>query len=217
MYLLLKNIKIKPVRLAVCALLGGGLLSACNNDQQVSPVTQADTANAGLNTIEKPLISDQGQKLTEVAGQATMPEQGNAKGKGTISAQQRQYVGRYHTQINCEDAFALCEKGTAEFIINLLPDGSAHRTFVYLGKMTGEKTPSRRNFQQDTWHYDAEHHEIVIARVEGIHFYYHVNAQDELQMDLERIQHATEFNQNYYAMGNPLPEQAYVLKKIPGL
>ena len=73
MYLLLKNIKIKPVRLAVCALLGGGLLSACNNDQQVSPVTQADTANAGFNTIEKPLISDQGQKLTEVAGQATMP------------------------------------------------------------------------------------------------------------------------------------------------
>ena len=44
-----------------------------------------------------------------------------------------------------------------------------------------------------------------------------MNTQDELQMDLERIQHATEFNQNYYAMGNPLPEQAYVLKKIPGL
>ncbi|WP_265936308.1 MULTISPECIES: hypothetical protein [Acinetobacter] len=33
-------------------------------------------------------------------------------------------------------------------------------------------------------------------------------------MDLDKIAHATEVNQQYFAEGNPLPLKAYVLEKI---
>lgn len=45
------------------------------------------------------------------------------------------YVGRYRVDISCSDPYVGCERGTANFILNLLADGTAHRSIVHMGKI----------------------------------------------------------------------------------
>ncbi len=54
----------------------------------------------------------------------------------------QQYAGRYHTRISCEDNFADCETGEAEYILNLLPDGTAYWNVVHFGRV-GSKDGSK--------------------------------------------------------------------------
>ena len=69
------------------------------------------------------------KRLTEVAGQATAPMQ-TAATEHHIPENHLTYVGRYTIQISCEDKFVMCESGKVDYILTLLPDGTAHRIFV---------------------------------------------------------------------------------------
>ena len=79
-----------------------------------------------------------------MAGQATAPIQTVAT-EHHIPANHLSYVGRYTTQISCEDKFVMCERGTVDYILTLLPEGTAHRILSMRDKSvtTMKKIPQR--------------------------------------------------------------------------
>lgn len=196
------------------------VLVACDSQNSIDQEQSVDAQNS-LSKAEQDQSAQHvnaAKKLTEVAGQATLPAASELKGLDVepLPAKAESFVGRYHTQISCTDRFAHCQKGNAEFIINLLPDGTAHRNIVYMGKMTYENNEIKpnRTYQKNTWVYDEVNHEIVIDRVEGIQFFYKVDADRNLVMDLDKILNSSESNRLYFSQNNPAPAQAYVLKKM---
>jgi len=200
------------------------ILSAC--DVSKPPDLQqgkgiVDHKNHRYSENEKYITAevDEGKKLTDIAGQAILPASATIKNLDhdvTISHQAEEFVGRYHAEISCEDPFVLCDHGKAEFIINLLPDGTAHRTIAYMGKMTYEnrEISSNRSYQKNTWSYDPDQKEIIVNRGDGSQFFYTVNADHNLVINLNKILNSSEMNKKYFSdKNNPAPENAYVLKK----
>ena len=199
------------------------LLMACSNQQKddVSMHEDIQVASEATEpqkkiTVEKTQQDDEGEKLTEAAGPAVTQalEDDHVAQVSNVSMP---LVGRYHTEINCEDKFAHCEKGSAEFIINLLPDGTAHRTFVYKGRVSNDSHDelANRNYKKNTWHYDEEHHQIVVQRVEGIQFFYSINDEQNLVIDRDQILNVDKTNKNYFSVkGHHAPEHNYVMTKF---
>lgn len=146
------------------------------------------------------------KRLTEVAGQATAPMQTVAP-EHHIPENHLSYVGRYTTQISCEDKFVMCERGTVDYILTLLPDGTAHRIFVNAGQISYD---NKKQYGKDLWFYDEDAHQIVVARASGVNFYYNVDQDHNLIMDKNKIAIATENNREYFK-SNPLPSQNYHL------
>ena len=167
-------------------------------------------------TEEKTQQDDKGEKLTEAAG-PTVTQALEDDHVAQVSNVSMPFVGRYHTEINCEDKFAHCEKGSAEFIINLLPDGTAHRTFVYKGRVSNDSHDelANRNYKKNTWHYDEEHHQIIVQRIEGIQFFYSINDEQNLVIDRDKILNIDKTNKNYFSVkGHHAPEHNYVMTKF---
>lgn len=52
-----------------------------------------------------------------------------------------------------------------------------------------------------------------MQRQSGIKFYYWIQPDGSLKMDLDKIAHADPLNQAFFVAGTPLPQQAYVLEK----
>ena len=151
------------------------------------------------------------KRLTEVAGQATVPTQVNSEYTShQIPVAHQAYVGRYAIQISCEDKFVMCERGTVDYILTLLPDGTAHRIFVNAGKISGDAGDTEKKYRKDLWFYDEDAHQIVVARASGVNFYYNVDQDHNLIMDKHKIAIATENNREYFK-SNPLPSQNYHL------
>ncbi len=173
--------------------------------EQIQPATEA--TDLAVSNIE-------GKKLTEVAGQATLPVATKAieETPHTIPQSAEPYVGRYQTVIRCDDPFVACEKGTADFIVNLLADGTAHRSIIHLGQIT---FASDVQYHQDHWSYDLEHHQIILHRGNGVEFFYHIDPDQNLVMDLAKISNQTKRNRQYFAQGNAFPKYAYRLVKEP--
>ncbi len=72
-----------------------------------------------------------------------------------------------------------------------------------------------RNYKKNTWRYDAEHHQIVIQRVEGIQFFYTIDDQQNLVIDRDQILNASEINKRYFSgAGHHAPEENYVMTKF---
>ena len=149
------------------------------------------------------------KRLTEVAGQATAPMQ-TAATEHHIPENHLTYVGRYTIQISCEDKFVMCESGKVDYILTLLPDGTAHRIFVNAGKISGDAGDTEKKYRKDLWFYDEDAHQIVVARASGVNFYYNVDQDHNLIMDKNKIAIATENNREYFK-SNPLPSQNYHL------
>ncbi|RKG39803.1 hypothetical protein D7V20_04155 [Acinetobacter rongchengensis] len=198
------------------------VLVACDSQNPIDQEQSEDAQNS-LSKVEQDQSAQQtnaAKKLTEVAGQATLPAPAASELKDLdvepIPAKAESFVGRYHTQMSCTDRFANCKTGNAEFIVNLLADGTAHRNIVYMGKMTYENNEIKQNrsYQKNTWVYDEVNHEIIINRVEGIQFFYKVDADRNLVMDLDKILNSSESNKLYFNQNNPAPAKAYVLKKM---
>jgi hypothetical protein len=206
--------------ISICSLLSACDSSKSNNKQQSVSDSQNSSSELALQEEIQALPASDGKKLSEVAGQATLPAMADVKSFGpqseTLASKAEEFVGRYHVQMSCEDPFAKCEKGNAEFIINLLADGTAHRTFVYMGKMTYENTDvkSSRSYQKNTWIYDEVQHEIIVNRIEGIQFFYKVDEKNNLVMDLDKILNGTEENRLYFKQHHTAPTKAYVLKRF---
>nr|WP_218947684.1 hypothetical protein [Acinetobacter sp. YH16050] len=146
------------------------------------------------------------KRLTEVAGQATAPMQ-TAATEHHIPENHLTYVGRYTVQISCEDKFVMCESGKVDYILTLLPDGTAHRIFVNAGQISYD---NKKKYRKDLWFYDEDAHQIVVARASGVNFYYNVDQDHNLIMDKNKIAIATENNREYFK-SNPLPSQNYHL------
>ena len=196
------------------------LLVACHNTDSMVEIesaqsTQLDhdpeqelTQNAAQHTeqdVAQDNQQDAGHKLTDLAGKATMPV--NMQDRGTHSALDQNalpYVGRYRVDISCSDPYVECERGTANFILNLLADGTAHRSIVHMGKITFN---SSHQYYQDRWSYDEINHQIVVQRQNGIKFYYKIQPDLSLKMDLEKIAHADPLNQAFFGGAHPLPQQ----------
>nr|WP_218951328.1 hypothetical protein [Acinetobacter sp. YH01026] len=146
------------------------------------------------------------KRLTEVAGQAIAPIQ-TAVTEHHIPENHLTYVGRYTIQISCEDKFVMCESGKVDYILTLLPDGTAHRIFVNAGQISYD---NKKKYRKDLWFYDEDAHQIVVARASGVNFYYNVDQDHNLIMDKNKIAIATENNREYFK-SNPLPSQNYHL------
>ena len=220
------NVIKKNLALLTCA----GMLSGCDA-QKSSPkilseasypeeqtiVVSADVANMDAVAVSAPQEKEEsaGRKLTEIAGQATLPAEKHKHKEDGIADTDLQYVGRYRVNIPCEDEFAHCEKGQAEYILNLLADGTAHRTIVNLGRIYNDSISRRDQFyRQDTWSYDHAENEIVIHLVEGYNFYYKVADPHHLVIHLEKnLQQVTEDLDGTEEVPYPQPDKAYVLKK----
>lgn len=225
MYLKFKKVRfVQFVGFSLCFFL-----SACDSQQHTlehSQDHQQQNTTAPQINEKKPIALENanvGRKLTEVAGQATLPitadadDDHSASQVATISAKAESLIGRYSVTINCKDRFALCDQGNAQFIINLLPDGTAHRTFVYPGKVTydNNEIKSNRSYEKNTWVYDEENHEVIVNRIEGTQFFYKVDEHQNLVMDLEKILNSSENNRLYFReTEHPAPEKAYILKKV---
>lgn len=224
MYLVLRGIN--SCRVLCLSLCLSFLLSACDQqhpdlaidtEQNTQLVDTAAIQAAPQSSISSALENeDQGKKLTDVAGQATIPALDNqtAHRKSKMSAQQLKYVGRYHTQINCSDDFVRCEKGNAEYILNLLPDGMAHQTIIYSGRVYSDAINHAnmiQSYRKDTWSYS--NHEIIVHLDDGAAFYYSVDPQQNLVMNVDKILKANNKNNRFFKQQYPASGKTYILTK----
>lgn len=191
------------------------ILTACSRstppdaDQTVSASEAQPTSTAHS--------QQSGKKLTELAGQASMPNESVSKVQQDLVDEQAPYVGRYHVKISCKDDFVQCSEGSAEYILTLAADGSAYRSIVYTGKLFSEKMAEDSNirtYRRDTWSVNPEDSELVVHLEEGAEFYYRVDKQHNLILDLDRtLDLDNQINQHLFAAGYPMPTQAYRLIK----
>lgn len=197
----------RRARFVSVALLIGPLLACVPPHDEATNVLHEHSTQVELDLVEK----HEGRALMDVAlGQSShiVAEQKMSIG---LPKEALPYVGRYAVKISCEDGFVYCDEGEADLIISLLPNGFAHRMIVYLGSIT---FASNRQYRQDRWSYDPYVHQITLHRANGVEFFYDIDKENNIVMDLEEIANATEINRQYFAEGNPFPLQAYMLKKM---
>ena len=196
-------------------------LNACDSqrpphEQLMSSETASNPAQA---TPSLPATVD-GHKLTEVAGQATLPKQNssNVAVVDQLNTYELQFVGRYHTQMACEDSFVDCKQGDAEYILNLLPDGTAHRIVMHYGKVYSENGSQQKHryYRVATWAVNRAEKELVVYPQGGNPIYYDIERSDRLVMNLKKIRAAAQAHPHDSAE-KPLfiPSRAYVLIKDP--
>ncbi len=116
MYMFLKRSRFLVKHLVVGTMMCL-TLSACDINH-----TNSKDHSSPSSTDEENLIknSTSTKTLDYVAGRTFLPEE-NLDQTKKLSGISLQYVGRYHTRISCEDAFADCESGEAEYILNYYP------------------------------------------------------------------------------------------------
>lgn len=191
----------------VC-LLTNLTLCACYNSDVSSTVESVESSGHPLQHHLE--IKN---KLTDLAGKATMPKAQEIQVKTLLIDEAQPFIGRYQVEIDCHDPFVDCQQGVANFIITLLPDGTARRSIVYMGKIM---FASNQRYQQDQWFYDQADHQIILRRSNGVEFFYDIDEQHNLIMNLDKIAHANKINKQFFSNENPLPELSYVLKKTAG-
>lgn len=191
-------------------LIGFGGIVACDTKDLIENGPHRSHSSAQPPQIE------QAKTLTEIAGRATFPTTAHNRTLA-IEAYEKPFVGRYHARISCNDNFVPCTEGTAEYILNLGIDGSAHRSIVQYGKIFTEKTQaesSNANYRRDTWSVNVDQTELVVHRKDGINFYYDIQDQQYLLMNLDKInQENLGQNPYFFEQGSPRPLKSYVLSK----
>lgn len=210
---------VKPHPKFVGVLLGclciGLVVAACS--RSTTPSNDQVPSSAEELPASVVHVPQSGKKLTEVAGQASMPNEAASRVQQDSVDEQAPYVGRYHVKISCKDEFVQCSEGAAEYILTLVADGSAYRSIVYTGKLFSEKMAEDskiRTYRRDTWSVNPEDSELVVHLEEGAEFYYRVDEQQNLILDLERtLDVDNQINQHLFASGYPMPTQAYHLIK----
>ncbi|WP_407306270.1 hypothetical protein [Acinetobacter sp.] len=183
-------------------------LVGCNQPFEEPVAEQTERQNQVANSST---IDTQGNKLTEVAGKIPMPvADTTTEPQRKIAENAKPYVGRYQIAISCTDPIVKCKQGSADLVINLLADGTAYRSIIHLGKITFASNSYQR---QDYWSYDSIHHQVIVHRLNGVDFFYNIDQDQNLVMELDKIAHASALNEQYFAEGNPFPRQPYCLVK----
>ncbi|ESK54096.1 MAG: hypothetical protein I8H98_09365 [Moraxellaceae bacterium] len=201
-------------------------LSACDSHhpESMKQPTQAqpngEEVSAPNVSDDEKTISSEGVALTEVAGQATIPHvASNHMTKPT--QQDLRYAGRYHARIPCTDAFAGCVKGEkeAEYILNLLEDGSVYWTNTSFGRLGAD--PSRniakieQTCKQVQWHVHTTGKKIMVrCEAADLNLYYQISQNHDLVLDLDQIWNADHGRNRKFFKEYPFPQQAYIFEKV---
>lgn len=199
-------LKVDQRKYILVAVLSG--LVGCNQPFEEPVAEQIERENQAANSST---LDTQGNTLTEVAGKIPVPVADTTTDpQRKIPENAKPYVGRYQIAISCTDPIVKCKQGSADLVINLLADGTAYRSIIHLGKIT---FTSNRYQRQNYWSYDSTHHQVIVHRMSGVDFFYNIDQDQNLVMDLDKIAHASALNEQYFAEGNPFPQQAYCLVK----
>lgn len=210
-------------RFSVGFLLSLGL-SACDSHHpepakqptQTQPDREADAVR------DQSVSDSHGVALTEVAGQATLPHSTVSKHNlNKPSEADLVYAGRYHARIPCTDAFAGCvnNEKEAEYILNLLSDGSVYWTNTSFGRLGAESTRNIAKIEQTCkqvqWHVHQELNEIVVrCEAANVNLYYQINQNQDLVLNLDKIWNGDNGNNRTFFKEYPFPKQAYVFTKV---
>ncbi|MPW44199.1 hypothetical protein [Acinetobacter guerrae] len=216
------GLSITQQRLLLVLFLSIGL-SACEQHSSERDISTHDReATSSLSQdLSHNTDDEQGSKLVDIAGQATLPiETNSAEKKSTLlSDEALKYAGRYHAHIRCIDPFARCDRkhGEIDYIVNLLDDGSAYRQRVSLGRLKVDDSQSTKSYRHDNWtmNKNETQHEVVVSVAAGGDLYFIAKDQNHLQMNLAKTLN-TENGQNRKQLGDNfiLPQQAYILTRI---
>ncbi|WP_244783103.1 hypothetical protein [Acinetobacter sp. F-1] len=203
-------------------MLGGmGILQACDQQQvkpeQESQATSEEGVKISAANTKADVVTVSAKSLTQVAGQATLPAEADLN-PATVPEDAKAFIGRYHTEIDCDGRFAPCTEGKAEFILTLMPDGTVHRSILQYGKVfidnTKNSTAHNITYRKDRWFINPERTEVVVSRKEGASFYYTIKDSNHLVMNLDKIYSEKErINRELFDRGYPAPSKAYELVK----
>lgn len=193
----------KKITLTTVAILVVIAFIGCEQQAHLDPIVDSALSEKIAQQVE-------GQKLRQIATQVVPPARHRISTR-KVPEDALPYVGRYQVVMSCEDRFAYCKQGTADFMISLLEDGTAYRSIIHLGRITFD---TENQYRQDAWSYDKQNHQIILHRASGVEFFYDIDAEGHIIMDLDKIASATETNRKYFAQGHPLPMYAYKLEKI---
>lgn len=199
-----KRIRRSSLFLASCLVILA--ITGCNSSSSTEALEKYDAEMQS----QKGISNEEGRTLTDIAGQATVPVFEKHQTKSSIDEQAMPYVGRYYVSISCDDPLVSCESGHADFILNLLPDGTAHRTIIHLGTITFE---SHKQYRQDTWSYQPELKQITLHRANGVEFFYTMKDTHTMVLNREKVRNFTQTNIDFFAQGGAFPLENYVLKR----
>jgi len=217
MYISLKQSGFVIKHLGLMIILGIGL-SACDvnhtESKDHSPVSTTASKHENNSIKNNSAV----KTLDDVAGRTFLPNNSQDQIQ-KLSGTSLQYVGRYHTRISCADTFADCESGEAEYILNLLADGSAYWNVIHYGRI-GTKDGSKSAAVNQlcptlTWKVDDIEHDLIIhCPTSDVNFYFNIDSAQLLSVNVEKLFYSDygknrEFlEQNYF-----VPTKAYILKK----
>lgn len=187
-------------------------LTGCSriNENIQSPDVQATVQE------DVAIASEQRDNLLSIAGKATAPKVLDEKPTGRILTEtEKKLVGRYKVTISCKDPIARCtenEKGSVDFILNLLPDGTVYRFIKGLGaiKLDSRNSP---HYTRDYWEVTQINQKtyVVISYSTGMRIFYRSEPHNTLLMDTPRNKLV---NLKAYRAGYPFASQNYYLKKV---
>ncbi|GAB3052167.1 hypothetical protein GCM10027155_18140 [Acinetobacter apis] len=191
-----------------------GLIGCSNSNEQlknheIKPVNQSD--------LPAPVPSEHSGNLLSIAGKATAPKVLDEKPIGRIlNQEEKTLVGRYKVTISCKDPIARCtenEKGSVDFILNLLPNGTVYRFIKGLGAIKLDSRNSPHYFR-DHWGITQINQSkyVVISYSTGMRVFYRVEPNHSLLMDTSRNKLV---NLKAYRAGYPFASQNYYLKRVP--
>lgn len=211
--------------LSVGALLSLGL-SACDSHHPESMKQQPQTQQKheelsdDMGLEDEQTVSSEGVSLTEIAGQATIPHV-VSKRMEKPSQQDLIYAGRYHARVPCSDPFAGCvnNEKEAEYILNLLDDGSVYWTNTSFGRLGSDRSNSMTKIEQMCkqvqWHAHKELNEIMVrCEAADVNLYYKINEKQALVLDLDKIWNGDHGRNRQFFKEYPFPKKAYVFEKI---
>ena len=206
-------------RLLLVLLFSLGL-SACDQHHAQPDIASSDPMAASSVAEDSAHDDeDQGSKLVDVAGQATLPVETppNQKKSTPLSPEALKYTGRYHVHIPCSDPVALCKEpeGQIDYVISLLQDGTAYRQRISTGRIVIDERQNTKISQPDAWTIDSAQKEISVSVFGGGNLYFKIIDSERIKTDLDKIKN-TNNGENRRNLGENfvLPQKSRILTKL---
>lgn len=191
------------------------LLVGCEQEHEQPPHAAQAVSAAQVTTVGTGVHEGNAATLADVISQSHLPHDTHKPypqdSEQQISSLQLSYAGRYYTMMSCDEALIRCDQGQVQYILNLLPDGTAHRMLVRPGRVYVRHEGPVQSYRQDLWSFDPETHEVIIHLREGAEVFYLVDQQNNLQMELDKTLNYDEDNKRFFTQHYPAPSYAYKL------
>lgn len=184
-------------------------ITACNYEIEKPIKDNTTTHDQGV-SISDANVEPSSKKLTEVAGHSNFPVDEKMV-IAPVADYAIDFVGRYYAKVNCNDGFAPCSAGTAEFVLTLLADGTVYRSIIQHGKVftfKNEIQDAKATYRKDHWEVNPARTELIVHRKEGVDIYYDIQDNLHLVMNVEKTRRSNPAEKLL-----KLPTVSYVLKK----